>query len=131
MQGEKIQTSRFGHRCSAGSEPGLLWMAAMSIGLLMLFGVNAGAQQTTATLVGTLTDPNGSVVTKAEIKVINLATGASREVISDESGNYSFSFLVAGNYEVTITARGYKTKKLDSRHGDRFDENRRAAAQRA
>ncbi len=71
------------------------------------------AQQTSATLVGTLTDANGAVVQGAQVKVVNLATGAARTATTDESGNFSLPFLPAGEYEVTISAQGYKTKKID------------------
>ena len=64
------------------------------------------AQQTSATLVGTLTDATGAVAPNARIKCVNLATGAARDATSDDSGNYSLPFLPAGDYEVTITAQG-------------------------
>src|SRR5262245_44478894 len=113
MRGEKLRAIRSGYFRRISAESKLLFASAFFIALFMLLsGVNAREQQTSATLLGTLTDSNGAVVTKAEIKVNNLATGASREAVSDESGNYSFPFLVAGNYEITITARGYKTKKI-------------------
>src|SRR4030095_14277511 len=83
----------------------LLWLMA---GAGALYG-----QQTSATLVGSISDSNGAVVQKASVKVVNLATGAAREVVTDDSGDYSFAFLPAGNYEVTISAVGYKTKKVD------------------
>src|SRR5262245_61523289 len=91
---------------------------AVVTALLSCFWLMAGAgalygQQTSATLVGSITDSNGAVVQKASVKVVNLATGATREVITDDSGDYSFAFLPAGNYEVTISAVGYKTKKID------------------
>src|SRR5215510_9727140 len=91
-----------------------LAMAVMNIFIILLGGHWTGyAQQTSATLVGTLTDANGAVVPNAQIKVTNLATGSWREAVFDGAGNYSFSFLPAGDYELTITAAGYKTKKVE------------------
>lgn len=81
--------------------------------LMLIFVGTALAQQTSATLVGTLTDANGAVVANAQVKVTNLATGAGRDAVTDASGNYSFPFLVAGDYDVSITAQGYKTKKIE------------------
>ena len=72
------------------------------------------AQQTSATLVGTVSDANGAVVTNASIKVANLATGAVREAVSDSTGAYAFSFLPAGNYSVAVSVAGYKTRKIDT-----------------
>src|SRR5262249_61359359 len=47
------------------------------------------------------------------MKCVNLATGSARDATSDGSGNYSLPFLPAGGYEVTITAQGYKTRKVE------------------
>src|SRR5262245_26925336 len=92
----------------------LLAIPAICVCIVLLSGYwTCNAQQTSATLVGTLTDANGAVVPNAQIKVTNLATGSGREAVSDGSGNYSFSFLPAGDYELTITAAGYKTKKVE------------------
>lgn len=87
--------------------------AAISVCVLLLLGNQTSyAQQTSATLVGTLTDANGAVVTNAQIKVVNLATGSARAAVSDGNGNYSFTFLPAGEYELTISAPGYKTRRI-------------------
>ncbi|HKX28848.1 MAG TPA: TonB-dependent receptor, partial [Blastocatellia bacterium] len=81
--------------------------------LVLSIGRTTGyAQQTSATLVGTTTDATHAVVQGAQVKAVNLATGIARETVTDGSGNYSLSFLPAGDYEVTITANGYKTKKI-------------------
>ena len=90
----------------------LFWLVCLCV--VFLFGQTPiYAQQTSATLVGTLTDATGAVVPNARIKAVNLATGAARDATSDDSGNYSLPFLPAGDYEVTITAQGYKTRKVE------------------
>jgi carboxypeptidase family protein/TonB-dependent receptor-like protein len=90
-----------------------LAMAAFCVCIIILLGQRTGwAQQTSATLVGTLTDANGAVVTNAQIKVANMATGSARAAVSDGNGNYSFTFLPAGEYELTISAPGYKTRRI-------------------
>jgi hypothetical protein len=90
----------------------LLWLGCLS-GLFLPVQTPVYAQQTSATLVGTLIDATGAVVPNARIKCVNLATGAARDATSDVSGNYSLPFLPAGDYEVTITAQGYKTRKVE------------------
>lgn len=92
----------------------LIAIVGLLLGLMLAGGQSlVYAQQTSATLVGTISDSNGAVVPGAAIKVANLSTGAAREGVSDGSGGYSFSFLPAGDYEVTITVAGYKTRKID------------------
>ncbi len=70
-------------------------------------------QQTTATVVGTVTDPSGAVITGVTVRATNLATNASRDGTSDASGSYSIPFLVAGNYTVTATLTGFQAQKVD------------------
>src|SRR5215468_11022869 len=90
----------------------LFWLVCLC-GVFLFGQTPVCAQQTSATLVGTLTDATGAVVPNARIKAVNLATGAARDATSDDSGNYSLPFLPAGDYEVTITAQGYKTRKVE------------------
>jgi carboxypeptidase family protein len=90
----------------------LFWLGCLSC-LCLPVQAPVYAQQTSATLVGTLTDATGAVVPNARIKCVNLATGAARDATSDDSGNYSLPYLPSGDYEVTITAQGYKTRKVE------------------
>jgi hypothetical protein len=69
----------------------------------------ARAQVSGATLTGTVTDPSGAVVPKAEIAIKGVATGVTREVVTDNAGFYSVPNLLPGSYEVSITAPGFST----------------------
>lgn len=97
--------------------PRFLVPGGASVGILtclfLLLACPLLAQQTSATLVGAITDANGAVVASAQIKITNVATGAARDAVSDDAGNYAFSFVPAGEYELSVTAQGYKTKKID------------------
>jgi Carboxypeptidase regulatory-like domain len=55
------------------------------------------AQQPTAEIRGLITDASGAAVPGAAIEVVNPATGLHREAASNDSGNYVFSILPAGN----------------------------------
>jgi outer membrane receptor protein involved in Fe transport len=67
-------------------------------------------QAANATLTGTITDPNGAVVAGAKITATQTATGAKRDVVSNEDGLYVFSNMAPGDYELKIEARGFTTK---------------------
>src|SRR5438034_180717 len=73
----------------------------------------ASAQQTSATLTGTITDPAGAVVANVTITATNLATNAVRETRTDDTGRYTLPFLPAGDYSVTAVANGFQTQKID------------------
>jgi len=58
------------------------------------------AQINTATLSGTVTDPQGLAVRGAKVTVTLLATGAERSSTVDDSGRYNFVGLVPGIYKL-------------------------------
>ena len=80
--------------------------------LLALAVPPALAQQTTATLLGTVSDSSGAVVPGVTIRVTNLANQVSRETKSDDSG-LTLPFLPSGEYSVSATADGFKVQKVD------------------
>lgn len=66
---------------------------------VLLSGVasQALAQTTTATIFGTVTDPNQAAIPKATVTATDLATNFTRTVISDESGDL-YDFTVTGRH---------------------------------
>ncbi len=77
----------------------------------VLLGAGAGsasAQVLYGTIVGTVTDPTNAAVPKATVKVVNTATGLSREVQADAVGYYSVPNLLQGTYDVTVSATGFR-----------------------
>ncbi|MFN7928993.1 MAG: carboxypeptidase regulatory-like domain-containing protein [Blastocatellia bacterium] len=81
------------------------------------------AQENRATIIGTVTDPQGGVIPNATIKATHTDTNAVTTTTSNESGVYSLPFLPVGRYQITVTASGLKTsvrENLDLRVGDRM-----------
>src|ERR1039458_9679726 len=70
------------------------------------------AQQTASTLVGSVTDPSGAIVSGATVAVTNNETGVRRDAISYLTGNYSLPFLVAGEYKVAVSSSGFRPKDV-------------------
>jgi outer membrane receptor protein involved in Fe transport len=58
---------------------------------------------------GTVTDPTGAVVPKAQVTVTETQTGVQHKVITNEQGLFSVPSLPPGNYSVSIQAQGFKT----------------------
>ena len=76
--------------------------------LVLSFAVNAAAQVNTATLSGTVTDPQGLAVRGAQVTVTSATTGAQRTIVADEDGRYIFIGLPPGQYKMTVTAAGFE-----------------------
>lgn len=86
----------------------------VALGLLALFFLltpAASAQQTTATIQGTIMDTGGAVVAGAAVTVISDDTGSTRTVKSEASGIYAFQDLSPGKYHLKVTKDGFKTEE--------------------
>jgi hypothetical protein len=66
-----------------------------------------------ASLQGTVRDPQGAVVPGADVTVTNKATQAVRSGISDDTGRYVFQQLTPGAYSVRCELPGFKTFEID------------------
>src|SRR5437016_93358 len=82
--------------------------------LIFAFAACAHAQQTTATVLGTVTDPSGANVADVKIQASNLATNVNRETMSDSTGAYSLPNLPPGNYRITASKAGFQSTRLDN-----------------
>ena len=57
--------------------------------LTFVAGAAGGYAQSTATLIGRVTDPSGAVVPQARVTALGLATGVNRATTTDPEGNYT------------------------------------------
>src|SRR5437764_878876 len=80
---------------------------------LTVAGSYCAGQETTATLVGAVTDLSGGVAANVTIRATCLATNTSRETTTDTSGNYSIPFLAACDYRITAMLDGFETQKVE------------------
>src|ERR1700716_1347904 len=84
-----------------------LVLAIVTVALLI--AVPSMAQIIKGSISGTVTDPQGAVVSGATVKAINDATGATLATTSDSSGSFHFNLIPVGSYRVEMTAAGFKT----------------------
>ncbi len=76
--------------------------------------VNAHAQSTQGTILGTIKDSTGSVVAAADIKLTSVEEGATRTASSSEIGDYLVPDLKPGHYRMEVKKDGFKLEV----HGD-------------
>ncbi len=86
-----------------------LFVLALMAGLAL--AAPAAAQVNTADLSGQVLDPKELVIVGAKVTMKNLATSATRETTTDDSGYYRFTGLPPGSYEITVEASGMATLK--------------------
>lgn len=74
-----------------------------------------GAQVTTATLVGSVTDETGGALPGFTVEAKNLATGYLFRAVTKEDGTFQLANLPPGAYEVTVAGSGWKpqTKNVE------------------
>src|SRR5690349_10658730 len=77
----------------------------LCIGLLV--GVHAQSS-TTGNITGTVRDPQGATVPKAEVTITEEKTGATRTLTASEDGFYNATSLPAGTYSVSTAPSGFK-----------------------
>ncbi len=75
---------------------------------LIAFAPNASGQAVTASLAGKILDTSGGTVAKANVTIVNTATGLSRSVQSSGTGDYLLPALPAGDYTVTVELAGFQ-----------------------
>jgi outer membrane receptor protein involved in Fe transport len=80
--------------------------------ILALFcGTFAFAQTETGQITGTISDPSGAVVPNTQVTLTNVGTGQARTATSSGSGQYAFTNLQPGVYEVSVEAQGFQAYK--------------------
>jgi hypothetical protein len=68
-----------------------------------------GAANGTAAFTGTITDPAGAVIARAQVKLRNAVTGAAYTSESDTRGQISIAGLPPGQYALSVSEMGFKT----------------------
>jgi Carboxypeptidase regulatory-like domain/TonB dependent receptor len=79
-----------------------LGVCAILCVLVLSCAVHGAAQVNTATLSGTVTDPQGLAVRAAKVTVTNRDTGAERSIIVDDNSRYTFIGLTPGRYKMSV-----------------------------
>ncbi len=83
------------------------FLFTLLVGLLGALSALAQVDYSTATLRGTITDPQGAVIPAATVTATSSATGISKSVKGDSSGHYQLLALPPGTYQLSFEAPGF------------------------
>ena len=70
----------------------------------------AGAQETRGNISGTIRDNQG-VIPGAAVKITNVDTKVSQNLVTNSSGYYEAPLLNPGTYEVTVQMQGFNPRR--------------------
>jgi hypothetical protein len=76
--------------------------------LILTSSIIAFGQQTTGSIVGTVKDQQGALITTATVKATNVETGYSRSAPANAYGEYRIDYLPVGKYTVEANAAGFE-----------------------
>lgn len=80
------------------------------LSLILMIGApsnRVSAQFETATILGSVRDANGAAIENASVALKNVATEITQTVETDANGDYQFTNVKIGNYQVIVEATGF------------------------
>ena len=83
-------------------------VAILLIGLSLLSSAPLFSQGSTGRILGTVTDQTGGAVAGAAVIVTDTARGTSRNLTTDDAGEYNAPSLTPSTYKVHVEAKGFK-----------------------
>lgn len=81
--------------------------------LFFLVTLPAIGQTSRGTVQGVVTDPQGEVVSGAEVALVNPATNQTRTTTTNDNGFFRFDAVDLGTYKVIVRGQGFKTTEVD------------------
>lgn len=84
--------------------------------LSLLWASTSFGQSTFGSITGTVTDPSGAVVPRADVRVTNEGTGAVRQVSTGSTGVFNVPDLDVGIYRIRVSAKGFTTIERGGLH---------------
>jgi hypothetical protein len=92
-----------------------IWAALAVLCLICGFKTSTAlAQAVYGSVLGTVTDPQGSAVVGAKVTVTSTTKGTTEEVTTNESGNYTVTHLIPDTYKIQVEAPGFKVTDIPS-----------------
>ena len=83
--------------------------AHIALVFVLVAALSLSAQTFRGTILGTVTDPSGAVISGAKVTAKNVGTGLERTVQTSADGSYSIPELPLGTYTVSVVQTGFQT----------------------
>ena len=88
-------------------------LPALCLALAAIVPAAAYAQETRATVTGSVTDPQGGVVPGVLVTVHNVDTNIDSTAVTEADGGFTVRQLIPGRYRITAALQGFKTFTRD------------------
>jgi hypothetical protein len=85
-------------------------LALLALALCFLYAEAQVATETAGSIEGTVVDPQGAVIPRAEVTATNESTQAQVSTTTDSDGFYRFSRLPPGSYRVRFIAQSFRVE---------------------
>src|SRR6202011_6307195 len=79
----------------------------------MVLAASSGRAEVGGKITGVVKDQSGAVIAGATVVAINTATAVQQTTNTDQQGSYAFPVLPVGQYEIDVTADGFKPNKTN------------------
>ena len=73
------------------------------------------SQPAVGTILGGVFDSTGGAIAGAKVTITDVARGTTRELTTDDAGEYTAPSLLAGTYTVRAEAKGFQTVEHSQR----------------
>jgi len=113
LSGDVAYLARYSRRSRARSNRFAILGCCLTI---LLFGPTAARAQVSASISGTVTDPQAATVSRANVTAKNVETGETRRTVTDDAGRYWLPLLAVGEYELHATKQGFQEQVRSGIH---------------
>ena len=83
---------------------------AVVVAVVSLSLISLHAQVDTGSIVGSVTDPSGAVISGAKVTLTNTGTNSQLSTTTGADGTYKFSPVRIGTYKIDVSSQGFQTE---------------------
>ena len=94
--------------CATSSFPQVSRVLPIVVSVILCASGFCLAQNTNSSEIrGTVSDPSGAAIPGATVTILNVDTGVSKELTTNQDGIYDAVSILPGNYRITFSSKGF------------------------